>query len=954
MKKGCMENEREALLEFKKGIVNNAVILSSWGSEEDKRDCCSWRGVKCSNRTGHIITLDLKYKGFFEPLRGKISSSLIELQHLTYLDLSDNEFGDSRIPNFIGSLRRLEYLNLKYNNFFGTIPHQLGNLTNLRFLLLGGYTSMSVENLEWLSNLRLLRRLDLTDVDLGKVNWLQSINKLSFLSELQLSRCELPGIISSSFQLTNFSSIPLTLIDLTQNSFTSSSTYNWLFNFSSTLVDIEMFDNPLEGSIPDGFGNMMSLESLNLAYGSLEGEIPKAFSNLSCLRSLFLFENNLTGQLPDLFQTLIASKNSIEILDLRSNQFHGSLPDFTRFLSLRELWLSGNKLQGSFPTSFGQTSLLSVLDLSDNELNGSLPNLTSFPLLSYLYLSNNKLNGRLPESIGQLANLKGLDLSFNLLSLEFSSDWAPIFQLDFIGLSSCTLGPHFPKWLRSQNNFSSLDTSSAGISDTIPYWFWELSPRLQYLNISNNQIHGMLPDLSLKFLTRPTIDLHSNRFNGPIPLLPQNLSSLNLSKNMFTGSIISLCTIVTKFLYSLDLSDNQLSSEVPDCWISADRLKILDLANNNFSGRIPSSFGFLYALQILSLSNNNFIGELPSSLKNCTDLEVIDMSENKLSGQIPAWIGTQLRGLIVLSFRRNEFRGSIPPSICSLNSTQVLDLSLNKISGNIPRCFDKIYSLIQTNSSSAIMSFRYPTQKYTYYDRQMVDTYIAEYMASALVQWKGKVLEYKNTLGLLKCIDLSSNKLAGKIPQELARLEGLVSLNLSRNNLKGNIIQEIGKMAKLEVLDLSHNWLSGEIPVGLASLNFLSVLDLSSNNFSGKIPSSTQLQSFNASSYAGNRELCGLPLPNKCPGEDESPSLPPSTNNGRDKTNDEDEDSFLTIGFYISVVLGFAIGFWGFFGPLLLRSSLRYAYFKLLDKIKDWICVTIALNVARLKRMVHG
>ncbi|KAM7478325.1 hypothetical protein LguiA_026538 [Lonicera macranthoides] len=419
----------------------------------------------------------------------------------------------------------------------------------------------------------------------------------------------------------------------------------------------------------------------------------------------------------------------------------------------------------------------------------------------------------------------------------------------------------------------------------------------------------MLPDLSLKFATFLTIDFHSNSFEGPIPLLPHIVSALNLSKNKFIGSIISLCKNVIKFLRYLDLSNNLLSSKVPDCWISARRLKILDLANNNFSGRIPSSFGFLNVLQLLSLRNNNFIGELPSSLNNCTCLEVIDMSENKLSGKIPAWIGTHLRGLNVLSFRRNELGGNIPPSIRSLNNTQVLDLSQNKISGNIPQCFNKLYSLIQTKNSSATMYFRDETQEFTYF----VEQRFSVYMAAALVQWKGKV-----------------------------------------NNLKGKIIQEIGQIEKLEVLDLSENQLSGEIPMGLASLNFLCVLDLSSNNFSGKIPSSTQLQSFDGSVYAGNHELCGPPLPNKCPGEDESASLLPSTNHGKDKTNEEDNDRLVKIGFYVSVVLGFAVGFWGFVVPLLLRRSWRYAYLKLLDKIKDCLYVTVAVNMARLQRKVRG
>ncbi|KAM7493220.1 hypothetical protein LguiB_027829 [Lonicera macranthoides] len=952
MRPGCMEHEREALLEFKRGLVDDSSILSSWGRETEKKDCCNWRGIKCNNLTGNIITLDLQNDELSEPLRGKISPSLHELQHLRHLDLSNNDFGGSHIPKFIGSLSRLQYLNLQNNDFFGTIPHQLGNLTNLRALYLGGYKAkLGVKNLDWLSNLRFLGQLYLYSIDLRKTNWMHSIDKLSFLSELHLVSCKLPEIIPPALHLTNFSSIPLAIIDLSSNSFTSFSSYSWLFNFSSTVVEIDMSYNPLGGDIPDAFGNMMSLKHLNLGYGSLEGEIPKSFRNLSCLQSLKLIQNNITGQLVDIFQALNASKNSLETLDLRRNNVCGYLVDFTTFSSLKELWLGGNKLQGSFPKSFGQISFLDSLGMSNNELNGSFPNLTSFPSLTYLYLKKNKLKGRLPDFIGKLSNLKELVLSFNLLTLEFTSDWTPLFQLDYIELANCKLGPHFPNWLQSQNNFSVLDISNAGISDAVPYWFWDLSPNLQYLNISENHIHGMLPDLSFMFDKFPTIDLHSNHFQGLVSLFPRNVSSLNLSKNMFSGPITSLCTIEPEFLRSLDLSNNLLSGELPDCWIRMKTLEFLDLGNNNFFGKIPTYFGFLHQLQFLSLHNNNFIGELPSSLKNCTTLEVLDISENKLSGQVPAWIGTHLTSLVVLTLRRNEFNGSIPLSMCNLNSTQVLDFSLNKISGIIPQCINKLNSLIQTKSSSANMSFG--LQGRTYIGGITIIYNKGEYMASALVQWKGKLSKYRNTLGLLKCIDLSSNKLVGKIPQELTSLEGLVSLNLSRNNLSGDIMQNVSEMKMLEVLDLSKNQLSGEIPTGLASLTFLSVLDLSNNNFSGKIPSSTQLQSFNASTYAGNHELCGLPLIKNC-SEDESAPDPPSSHRGKGYTDEKDANMFIAPGFYVSVVLGFTFGFWGFTGPLLLRSSWRYSYFMFLNKMKDWTSVTIAINMARLQRKLRG
>ncbi|GMP68176.1 hypothetical protein CsSME_00027885 [Camellia sinensis var. sinensis] len=297
-----------------------------------------------------------------------------------------------------------------------------------------------------------------------------------------------------------------------------------------------------------------------------------------------------------------------------------------------------------------------------------------------------------------------------------------------------------------------------------------------------------------------------------------------------------------------------------------------------------------------------------------------------------------LTSLIILSLRSNKFYGSIPQDICYLNQIQVLDLSQNDLSGKLPKCFNNFSALVQSNSSEGTIYSPYNT----YADGASLTGY---YVSNALVQWKGQQREYGELLGLLKLIDLSSNKLTGKIPQQVASLAGLVSLNLSRNNLAGRIIQEIGQMKMLETLDLSANRLSGDIPTSLAYLTFLDVLNLSNNNLSGKIPSSTQLQSFDASAYSENPKLCGRPLPNKCPGEETVVEPPIST-----KGIQEDEDRFITSGFYVSMGIGFTLGFWGVFCTVLCNSPLRYAYFKFLDRIQNWFYVTAVLNMARLQR----
>ncbi|KAF5450559.1 hypothetical protein F2P56_030894 [Juglans regia] len=53
----CIEEERQALLQFKQHLVDRSHWLSSWDSGED---CCKWEGIKCSNRTSHVVTLDLR------------------------------------------------------------------------------------------------------------------------------------------------------------------------------------------------------------------------------------------------------------------------------------------------------------------------------------------------------------------------------------------------------------------------------------------------------------------------------------------------------------------------------------------------------------------------------------------------------------------------------------------------------------------------------------------------------------------------------------------------------------------------------------------------------------------------------------------------------------------------------------------------------------------------------
>nr|XP_034606328.1 receptor-like protein EIX2 isoform X1 [Setaria viridis] len=222
----CITSERDALLSLKAGLSDPGGQLSSWQGE----DCCQWKGVHCSNRTSHVVKLDLH--GSYE-LGGEMSSSLVGLQHLKYLDLSCNNFDGSSIPKFIGSLKSLEYLNLSKAAFGGRVPPQLETTSVLT----------KGQQLELSKGIQYMVNIDLSCNNLtGQIP--QGISALVALKSLNVSWNHLSG------------RIPNNIGDL------------------KALESLDLSHNELSGEIPSSISALTSLASFNLSYNNLSRTIP--------------------------------------------------------------------------------------------------------------------------------------------------------------------------------------------------------------------------------------------------------------------------------------------------------------------------------------------------------------------------------------------------------------------------------------------------------------------------------------------------------------------------------------------------------------------------------------------------------------------------------------------------------------------------------------------------------
>ncbi|CAL4992368.1 unnamed protein product [Urochloa decumbens] len=675
----CLPRERDALLAFKQGITNDTInLLASWRRGQD---CCQWTGVTCSSKNGHVIKLDLNRTYHDPALVGQISPSLLSLEYLEYLDLSTNllEGPNGTVPEFLGSMKNLRYLDLSYIPFSGRVPPQLGKLSNLRYLDISWMQNTYSTDISWLSRLHFLEYIDMSNTNLSTiVDFPLVANMCPTLQQIALINCSLP---SADQSLTRINLTKLVDLDLSRNYFGHSIASSWFWNVTS-IKSLDLVSTYLHGPFPDALGRMVSLQRLSFNNngngatmtvdlkdlcelevlwldGSLSsGNITELVEKLPQCSSKFFFlgssGNNMTGVLPNMMQHF----TGLKFLYLFNNSISGAIPPMLwNFTSLDSLYLGQNKLSGRVPLL---PKRLNILDVSMNFLSGQLPLGFRAPNLEILIMSSNYIMGQVPASICESEKMYFMDLSNNFFEGELPH-CSRMSNLYSLLLSNNSFSGEFPSWLQSFKSMTFLDLSWNKFCGVLPSWIGELV-NLLFLQLSYNNFYGDIPVNITNLRQLQYLNLAANNISGLVPLLLPKLTGMTHKHpvdsiediyNVFGSDDEQLfLSIVMKHeelkygvkgivdMVGIDLSLNHLTGEIPDEITSFDRVSNLNLSWNHFVGKIPEKIGSMKSMESIDLSRNNLSGEIPQSLSDLTYLSYLDLSYNNLSGTIPS--GRQL------------------------------------------------------------------------------------------------------------------------------------------------------------------------------------------------------------------------------------------------------------------------------------------------------------------------
>ena len=238
--------------------------------------------------------------------------------------------------------------------------------------------------------------------------------------------------------------------------------------------------------------------------------------------------------------------------------------------------------------------------------------------------------------------LSVLQIKSSLIMKEDVCGMSNLVHLEGLHIDNCSIESQFPVNLWKNAPLEEITITGCKLPKYDIIQDISESKMLRYLDLSNNNIDGELPQCISKLTQLESLELSENKMQGnPFHIIETftNLKKLALDHNRFSGTIPEYVCKLT-CLTHLCLGNNRFEGEIPNNIYCMTNLTLLDLSNNWFEGEILNNICHMTRLTLLDLSNNWFCGYIPKDIENLRCLHSLNLRHNCLTGEIPGSIRT--------------------------------------------------------------------------------------------------------------------------------------------------------------------------------------------------------------------------------------------------------------------------------------------------------------------------
>ncbi|GEM_PF-1271684 len=649
-------------------------------------------------------------------------------------------------------------------------------------------------------------------------NYLNALFELSFLEEIDLSRCSLPSIPPSVGKLVNLRKLVLSHNALTR--------LPQEIQECEKLEHLDLRGNPIDESLE-------AIPALPVSCDVYTDEISPSSKEED------LIEQRIDAFLKDM-EELGVDPSLIFCFEERTFFCTSGMPGY---FSIKDL---DDEKKVAFLKALFELDFLDQVHLCDLDLPSIPENVNQLQALSHLSIIGNPRLKEVPPRLGELPQLEEVELlrneieeipsSLSEVKVSLFPTWSEAQQMHLfirevkrLGISDVSMNNFRGKSFVYQHGMGvDGETRLSKLSVDQQRIFFQLLAQLTFLeevNLSGNSLQEFPSELyQLEKLRR--LDLSGN------PLVKHCSAELARSSNL---EVLNLCgtgiqevpehVLQIRNLQELDLSGNGLV-EVPDSVKGIPRVKIdatpeerkrlfiLRMSALGVSGLSLTSFeenGFVYdpstmqvpeevKLQFLeALFEMDFlekvslqrlgVSEIPSSIGKMTQLTSLDLSGNPLS-DLPIELGGLLE-LDELNLADCRFE-SVPQAVLNLNQLSAIALDDNQL-----QRFPEELSILR-NLRVLVLN------------GNPVGT-----VPGSISDFSSLEVLYLNNMGLKT------------LPASIGRLEGLTQLRLSGNELS-ELPEDFERLHRLQDLSLGGNQFS-EVPASVCKLSNLQSLNLDAN-----------------------------------------------------------------------------------------------------------------------------